>query len=516
MDLSGKKIYMFQAGSLLFTFIVCLWGTLAGIVSTWITNEDYSYGFLIPVISGWFIWERRSKFKEINIFQDFRALPFLILFLLFSVYGILGSSYSAVRPSIPFILFFLTLLCFGKHAARLMLFPLAYLIFMVPIPNLMNRYLGEPLKLISSVMGTHIIRAFDITVYREGNIIELPDIQLQVVDACSGLRFLFPLIALGIVYAYYFQKTTWKRIILVMTTLPIAVLTNGLRVGITGILSHYYGSKVAEGFFHDFEGWLIFMVAFAFLFGFGKILSYFPDSPDKSDVPETEYKEISPRLSNMPAFIISLVLLLCVGTLSWSTKALPPVKIKGGLGTFPLEIADWQGRSQTISREIVDLSGAEESFYATYSNEAGERVELYLGYRSTPFMENENFFHTPISCFPGSGWKILKTDTYTFKNSFEFPGLSARRMIAEKMDVKVMVFFWFQTNKRATHIKWLNRLHLALHAIERDNTHDLFVRLITPIQSDNLKEAEERLDRFAFQFSQTLNDFLAKKQFLER
>ena len=235
-----KGKYLYQAIMLLGLFILCFWGTLKGIVNTWITNDDYSYGFLIPVMSSYFIWEVRKPLWKASVSQDFRALPFLTVFIIFSIYGILGSSYSAVRPSIPFVLFFLTMFCFGKKVAKLMALPVCFLIFMVPIPNVMNRHIGESLKSISTKMRARLIQTVGISVHASGNIIDLGFTQLQVVDACSGLRFLFPLIAIGVAYAYFFQKSTWKRIVSVIATLPIAVLTNGLRVGLTGILSNKF------------------------------------------------------------------------------------------------------------------------------------------------------------------------------------------------------------------------------------------------------------------------------------
>ncbi|BBO85866.1 hypothetical protein DSCO28_64320 [Desulfosarcina ovata subsp. sediminis] len=508
---------LIQAGLLLALFILCFWGTLEGVVHTWMTNDDYSYGFLIPVMAGYFIWEDRKQLQKIRVHPDFRALPFLLFFLIFAIYGILGSSYSAVRPSIPFILIFMTLLCFGMDALKKLWLPLGFLIFMMPIPNMMNRYLGEPLKLFSSKMGAEIIRLWGISVHTAGNVIDMGFTQLQVVDACSGLRFLFPLIALGVAYAYFFQKSPWKRGISVLATIPISVLTNGLRVGLTGILTEAWGTKAAEGFFHAFEGWAIFMVAFVFLFAFGWLLRFLPDSdwPFKNNEDSQSTKQEHQTIrNNTAAFITACTLLIVVGGLSWSASALPAIKIKGGLETFPLKIKDWQGHQDLISKDIVIASGAEESFHASYKNSRAEVVHLYLGYRSTPFMENENFFHTPISCFPAAGWKILEKNTYDFKQPLNFGDMRATRMVAEKMGSRDLIFFWFQTNRRATHSKSMNRLHLALHALKRENTHDLYVRLITPVANGREDEAEEVLERFAEDFSEAWESFFKENRII--
>lgn len=304
---------------------------------------------------------------------------------------------------------------------------------------------------------------------------------------------------------------------------------NAIRIALTGIINSKWGPTAAEGFFHAFEGWLFFMIAFVFLFGIGKILDLFPES-QKNEEPDRSKKETEEKRSlieffiqhkrvvraskNMLAFLVSIFLLICVGVLTWTTSNLPPVLLKGGIESFPLKIGNWQGRRQYIDQEIVTASGAEESFGANYYNTKGEMVGLYLGYRSTPFLENENFFHTPIACFPSSGWKILKKNTYTFLNTIGISEMKASSIVAKRLTDKLLVFFWFQTNKKATHIKSLNRLHLALHAIKKDNTHDLFIRLTTPIKSNNVQDAEKRLDDFAFAFSQMLDQFLTRKQYI--
>ena len=213
------------------------------------------------------MWEKRGELKSISVFSNWIGAPFFFLFLLISIYGILGSSPSAVRSAIPFMLLAIVLFCFGAPALRVLWFPLFFLIFMIPLPTVVQAGIGVPLKLLSTKLGAGILDVFGISAFVQGNIIDLGTIQLQVVDACSGLRYILPLLALGALFAYFFEKTRWKQAALVIFTIPIAVITNGIRIGATGFLSQKYGSGMAEGFFHAFSGWLVFMFAFALLFG---------------------------------------------------------------------------------------------------------------------------------------------------------------------------------------------------------------------------------------------------------
>ena len=209
-----------------------------------------------------------------------------------------------------------------------------------------------------------------------------------------------------------------------------------------------------------------------------------------------------PRNGNVgKAFITAAVLLIITASFSLSTGSLPPVKIRGGLAGFPLSFKDWQGQSQFIDPAIIAASGAEESFGGNYRNSKNDDVSLYMGYRSTAFMETENFFHTPTVCLPSSGWKEISTESRTIRNVPVFGNLPVTEMVMETMGTKQLVYFWFQTKSRATDDKNVNRFHLSLHALTRDNTHDLFIRPILIIrQGESLDEARARMDEFVRDF----------------
>ena len=507
----------FKASILLGLFIAAYWIPLKTIVNVWWTDEDYSYGFLIPLFSAYLLWEKRKGLENIRFKTAWPVLPFLIFFVLLSLYGILGSSGNISMPAIPILIILFTAFCFGMETIRRLIMPLGFLIFMIRIPPSIEGSLGLYLKQISSKLGGAIIALFNISVNVSGNIIDLGVTQLQVVDACSGMRYLFPLMALGVVYAYFFEKVTWKRVFCVLATIPIAVLTNTLRIGITGILTNYYGPTMAEGFFHSFSGWILFMAALAFLFLLGRILAFFP--PEKSaihlsDIPKVDRQAESISSGNInSAFFISAGLLVLVLIFSLSTNALPPVKIQGGIASFPLEFAGWQGRSEYVNPEIIIQSGAEESFSGIYRNDSGDVISLYMGYRSTAFLSNDNFFHSPTVCLPSSGWIIKETSIHIVKDVSFFGDINVTEMLIEKGLDKQLVYFWFQTKDKVTHKKDINRFHLAMHAIKRDNTYDLFIRPITPLQrNESIGNAEARMDKFVRQMMGTMLGFLKERQ----
>ena len=187
----------------------------------------------------------------------------LLLFGIFSLFiGIIGAVHFITRVSLIIVLAGLILFILGKDFFRLLLFPLAFLVFMVPLPYLVYNAIAFPLKLFAAKVATSALHFIEVPVLREGNIIILPNTTLEVADACSGIRSLISLIALGVVYAYFTQRALWKRVVLVVATIPIAIFTNASRLVIAGFLAHQFNPELAEGFFHGFSGWLLFLMAF--------------------------------------------------------------------------------------------------------------------------------------------------------------------------------------------------------------------------------------------------------------
>lgn len=519
MTTSEHKFFynpLFQGCVLVLLFIAAYWIPFSSLYETWTTNDDYSYGILIPFISLYFFWDKREYFKGIEIKSNWFIIPLLFLFILLSIYGVLGSSGHISRPVLPVLIVLFAIFCFGWDFFKKFSLPLCFLIFMIPLPTSLDLTVGVFLKSVSSELGGAFLRGLGYSVHVSGNVIDLGVTKLQVVDACSGLRFLFPLMALGVIYAAFFERVTWKRVVCVLATIPIAVFTNVLRIGIAGILTYRYGSVMAEGFFHDFQGLAIFMAAFIFLFIFGRFLRLFPQRKSVyhgKDIIDDATKTGGNK-GNITAFITSIVLLIIVGVLTLNTQALPPIKIKGGIEGFPLSIRGWDGRTQEVEAEIIDASGAEEAFSGVYMNQAKENVSLYMGYRSTAFLENVNFFHSPTVCLPSSGWKTLKKTKRMIADVPLFGDLPVVEMQMESMGQINLIYFWFQTKNRVSENKNINRFHLALHAIQKDNTHDLFIRPITAIaKGESIEDARLRMDSFVRAMMGTLLVYLDKNQY---
>jgi len=246
---------------------------IQGLVSDWVRMPDFSHGFLIPIVSLYLVYERRKQLSSFSPSGHWTGLPLLLFGILLFLLGNLATEFFTMRFSMLVVLGGILLFLLGKEFFKTLLFPLVFLIFMIPIPSVLMDRITFPMQLFASKVAARSLDLIGIPVLREGNIIQLANTSLEVAEACSGIRSLISLLALSVVFAYFSQNTTWKRIVLVLSTFPIAIIANAARVTGTGILAHHYGDQVAQGFFHGFSGWILFVVAFACLFVFGSILS---------------------------------------------------------------------------------------------------------------------------------------------------------------------------------------------------------------------------------------------------
>jgi exosortase len=255
------------AGALLIVggLAVVYWQVLVRLVDAWIVDGNYSHGFLIVPLAAYFAWERRAKLAAAAIRPSRLGLVVFAAGVLVLLAGLLGSELFLTRVSLLITVTGILLFLFGWQHVRILAFPLMFLLLMIPIPSIVFNQIAFPLQLFASRVGESAIAAANIPVLREGNVIVLASTSLEVADACSGIRSLISLVTLGIVYGYFADPRVWVRSAIVLSTVPVAILANGARVASTGMAAHWYGARAAEGFFHDFSGWAVFVVAFAMI-----------------------------------------------------------------------------------------------------------------------------------------------------------------------------------------------------------------------------------------------------------
>ena len=263
---STRRALLGSIATAILAFALCYWNVLTKLVHDWAHDDNYSHGFLIVPLALYFVWERRARLAAVAHRPNWVGLVLVIGSLGMLVAGTLGAELFVSRVSIIFLIAGTVLFTAGFDALRVLAFPIAFLFLMVPPPAIIFNQITFPLQLLASRFGEATLQALSIPVLREGNVITLANTSLEVAEACSGIRSLISLLTLGIVYGYFVDPRISVRTMIALSTIPIAIVANGIRVAGTGVAAHYYGNEAAEGFFHTFSGWIVFIVAFALLY----------------------------------------------------------------------------------------------------------------------------------------------------------------------------------------------------------------------------------------------------------
>ena len=242
------------------------------LVRQWAADPDYSHGFFVLPLAAFFAGERRGALAKAPVRPRVEGLALLACSLCLYVAGRYGSELFLTRMSIIGVLAGLVVFMAGWAHLRILAFPIAFLVFMVPLPAIVFNHIAFPLQMLASRLGEVVISASGVPVLREGNVLLLPGRTLEVAEACSGIRSLLSLVMLAIVLGYFTEKRTWARAAIALAAVPIAVVANAIRVAGTGLTSYWVSPAAAEGFFHSFSGWLIFVVALAGLLAVHRVL----------------------------------------------------------------------------------------------------------------------------------------------------------------------------------------------------------------------------------------------------
>lgn len=257
------------SGFLLVGVLVALYApVLRRLALQWYVDPDYSHGFLVPFLSAFLLWQRRDKLRQVSKRPSSWGVAIVLFSLGLLFLGSLGAELFLTRISMLGMVCGLIVYFAGWSLLRAMAFPLAFLLFAIPIPVLIYNEIVFPLQFVASRFATNMLELLNIfPIMREGNVLIMPNMRLEVVEACSGIRSLMSLLALAAGYGYLAERSVSVRWFLILAMIPLAIVSNGTRVMITALMAHYIGPQAAEGFMHEFSGWVIFVVATALFLG---------------------------------------------------------------------------------------------------------------------------------------------------------------------------------------------------------------------------------------------------------
>lgn len=494
---------------------------IAYMVHKWYADENYGHGFFVPLISLYLIWQQRHRLREKRLQGSWWGIPVLLIGVGLYFIGELATIYVVVHLSLWVVLIGLTLAAIGGEGMRIITFPLFYLLAMIPLPDFLYQGLSGWLQLVSSALGVGCLQVIGVTAFREGNVIDLGPIQLQVVEACSGLRYLFPLAALALICAYLFREKLWKRVLLFLSSFPIAIFLNGFRIGMTGLLVDLYGTQTAEGFFHSFSGWLLFVSSLSILFaemwllariGAGKrkaFREWFGAGLDPVGAPRLSATgSFQTALRPPPStYLFSVALLVPVLFVSMQINAREEiVPSRESFAEFPMQVAAWSGKPLVMEEAYRDALRFDDYLLADYQSPERVPINLYVAYYGS--QKKGQSAHSPRTCIPGGGWEI--TSLRTIRIDGEGAAISplwANRVLIQKGDQKQLVYYWFQQRGRILTNEYLVKFYLLWDAVTLNRTDGALVRLTAAISPG---ESESSVDDRLVGFARTVRPHLGR------
>jgi exosortase D (VPLPA-CTERM-specific) len=502
-------------GTVLCVILLVFFEGLDEMVNNW-SRDEYSHGYLLPVIAAYFIWQKKNELSEIEFKGSWVGVVVFCLGLLGFVIGELSTLYTVIQYSFLLSLAGLLLALMGWPAFRLILVPFCILFFMVPLPAFLYNNLSSFLQLISSQLGVWVIRLFGISVFLEGNVIDLGQFKLQVVEACSGLRYLFPLMSLGFIAAYLYRDSFWKKAVVFLSTIPITVVMNSFRIGVIGVMVEFWGQEMAEGFLHDFEGWVVFMACTAVLVVEMWLLSKI----GRNSVPFSEVFAIDPPVAisdsiqtknrSLPiTFYVAFVLLIATAITS---EVLPerreviPERVM--FKDFPLEIGGRVGKKNEMEAIYLDALKLSDYILVDYIGKDRRPVNFYVAYYNS--QRKGVSAHSPKSCLPGGGWRIKEFDQKLIQDvTIAGAPLVVNRTVIEMGDVKQLVYYWFQQRSRIITNEYLVKWYLFWDALTKQRTDGALVRITTMVPAgDSVADSDKLLQNFARDVTKQLDRYI--------
>ncbi len=518
-----------------FSFYVLLILAIYHSALTWLVIKDwqrdgYSYGYLIPFVVLYLLWLKRSEFRTVESKPSWLGLFSLLPGLLFFWLGELGGEFLTLYVSMWLVFIGLCWMHFGWRKLKVIGFPLFFILTMFPLPAFLNTKLMLQLRLISSKLGVAIIQFYGLPAYREGNIIDLGFTQLQVVEACSGLHSLISLVVLCLLLVYFFRDHIWKRVVLFISSIPLAILTNSMRIAMTAILYKYFGAEVADSFFHDFSGLVVFGVNIPVLIIEMKILEKLPPvqkkaneevgegDEDKTQIPGFDSADIyrknpSPvAFFRQPVFIAAVILLGATLAFSQTVEFREKIPVKKSLTQFPLTVGEWKSKKRQPLEQIfltaLDLS---EYVMANYWNGQKQKVNFYVAYYES--QSKGESIHSPASCMPGGGWTFDQSGPVKIT---DVPGsngtMEVNRAVMQSGQFKQISYYWFPARGRVLKNAYELKIYNFWDALTMQRTDGALVRLITPIyENEKVADAEKRLQKFVRDISPVLEEYIPGK-----
>ncbi|SHF86534.1 exosortase D, VPLPA-CTERM-specific [Loktanella atrilutea] len=478
------------------------------LVAAWMTPE-YSHGPLIPLISLYLFLRELRHGPQQPVAGPVNRIPGIIVIVLGLVLGIFGNLVQI--PDIVAYAFIVwvggvVLTGFGWARGRTHQLPVLHLVFMLPLPQFIYWKLTIFLQLVSSELGVWFIQMAGIPVFLEGNVIDLGIYKLQVAEACSGLRYLFPILSFSYLFAILYRGPFWHKVVMFLMAAPLTIFMNSFRIGMIGVLVNSYGIGQAEGFLHFFEGWVIFGACIAILFLTAVLLQRLTPSPlGLRDTIDMDFDGLGAQagriLSMAPSrgVIAAIVITLTVSALFILTP--PPDRVmpdRDRFSMFPREVAGWNSYIIPLEPDVELVLKASDYINAVYTNPAAP--DTYVNFFSAYYDKQTEGagIHSPEVCLPVGGWEIFSID----QSPVSFPDtvygtFEVNRAVIEKGLTRQLVYYWFEQRGTRMTNDYMAKIDVVYDSLTRGRTDGALVRFVTPIAAgEDEAAADARLQGF--------------------
>ena len=510
---SSRRNPVFQAGfapwGLVWLAVAVLaagaffWPGIEELLVAWQLPE-YSHGPLIPILSG-LLFLRQLKTVPENPGTVTDRGPGVALLLLAVALGAAGRLIG-IDDLVTYALILwvgaMLLISFGWQTGKHFWPPVVHLVFMLPLPGALYYGLSTFLQGVSSELGVYFIQLMGIPVFLEGNIIDLGVYKLHVAEACSGLRYLFPILSFSYIFAVLYQGPMWHKALLLISAAPITVFMNSVRIGIAGIIVNYFGLDHIEGFSHFFEGWVIFMSCVLILFGLAWVLVRMrPDNVGLIEALDLETDGLWTQARRIrlvqPSIALIFAALLMAGLVAvWESvpKRETIVVDREPFVLFPARVGEWRVGAHTRLDPATEAVLAADDYISTDLMQRGMAapVELFVAWYKN---QDHGGVHSPEICLPAGGWEIaaLEQIDSPLPNAAG-EGFTLNRAVIQKGTSRMLVYYWYEQRGMGTASMNEAKLQLMLGKFMDGRNDSAIVRLITPIRiGETMSDAEARL-----------------------
>lgn len=475
---------------------------LDALFTAWSTPE-YSHGPVIPLLSAFmFLHELKAEPIRSGCVNRWPGLGVLLLSVLLGAIGKFAQIDDIVAYAIIVWVGGVVLISFGWDQGKRFWASVLHLVFMLPLPDVLYYKLSIFLQDISSGLGVWILNLIGVPAYLDGNIIDLGVLKLQVAEACSGLRYLFPIMSFSYVFSYLYKGPNWHKAVLLLSAAPITIVLNSVRIAIAGWLVQYLGESHLDGFQHFFEGWAIFMASIFMMFLLAWWLLKLRDSPmSLSEALDLDFTGLWPQFKRLGLVEASKAMIagacvMVVAAVAWQVRPIPtPMAIeREPFALFPEELGAW--RSQAISRlsePLSDVLGADDYYSGSFKRAPQEPpVDFFSAFYKN---QTKNGVHSPEICLPSSGWEIARLDRVDLAPEL---GISEpypiNRAIIQRGEARMLVYYWFEQHGRRIAWDFEAKMLLLWDSFTIRRSDGALVRLTTPIaRNETDAQAEARL-----------------------